>query len=380
MRRGDKSAAWADLQPYQLATYLAATGWQSDGLVGKYAEVWHRPAGEDRDDAEVVVPQVASLRDYQQRVRDALESLSDFQARPVDTILDDIIGQKADQISVRVFHHDVAEGTIPLDDGVLLNEKARDLMVASVLSTLSKRRHFTGARPPEAKQYLDSLRLGQTEVGSYIVNVIAPILPVQADQQSIEAVPFARVVTQTLTAGLDALDKAIDRFAAGEPMTVFDDAVGQGASANMCDALKGLSGTQSTRGIEISVAPSGLEPVSSATQTFVFSAERVSVIETAGEYYKENYVLPNRTITGFVKRLDRPHDQEVGTVQIEATLPDGTERNVAVELGPQNYEEAYAAHGAKQVVECSGDLHVNSRSARLLSPAGFRVYRNGELF
>jgi uncharacterized protein YwlG (UPF0340 family) len=41
-----------------------------------------------------------------------------------------------------------------------------------------------GRRSPEVKAYIDSLRLGQTEVGSHIVNVIAPVGPSQSNQGS----------------------------------------------------------------------------------------------------------------------------------------------------------------------------------------------------
>ncbi|MBT2325548.1 hypothetical protein J7E62_24750 [Variovorax paradoxus] len=278
-----------------------------------------------------------------------------------------------------MFHHDVKEGTIPLEDGVLLNQKARDLMASAVLSTISKRKHFSGARPPEATSYLDSLRLGQTEIGSYVVNVIAPSTPVPVDLETIPLPGLSTLVTANLTASLEALSGAIDAYEEQGDLSVFDKAIERGASANMCDALVGLSGSQKQRGFEISIAPSIHEQFRLPPKTFVFEPEGVARLAAASEYYKDNYVLPDRTITGVIKRLDRPADEEWGTITVTAHLGE-IEKNVIVELGKEDYLDAITAHRAKEVVQVAGDLHVTARTARLLNPVGFRVLRAGDLF
>ena len=113
---------------------------------------------------------------------DAVIAISLLEVRSPLTVLKEVMGYFADLVRIRVFHNDVDAGTIPINDGVLLNIRARDLMTSAVMSTASKRRHFMGKRSPEVKAYIDSLRLGQTEVGSYIVNIIAPVGPSQSDQ------------------------------------------------------------------------------------------------------------------------------------------------------------------------------------------------------
>ena len=368
----------AELRPHQLSTYLSQSGWRDDGAFGKFASIWHRPEPELLE-AEVLAPISSVAKDFFERMADAVSAIGVFEGRTAIDVAKTVAGTLADAIRVRVFHDDVEDGSIPLEDGVLLNQKARDLMASAVMSTLSKRRHFAGSRPPEAAQYLASLRLGQTEIGSYVVNVIAPAGPPRVDQTSIPLTSFASVVSENLASGLNALSAASNDYETGEDLSVFDAAVQRGASANMCDALVGLSGSQRQRGFEISISPLGNDMSRQALLTFLFEPARVATIAAASEYYKDNYVLLGRLVVGLVKRLDRRPGDESGTVTIATTISD-SEKNVMVELGNDEYLEAIAAHRAKQPVQVTGDLHVSPRTARLLNPQGFGVLRSGDLF
>ena len=367
-----------NVAPFQLEGYMLNNGWQKDGDLGRVATIWHRPEA-DRVDAEVILPLSTGAKDFRDRMIDAVTAIASFEGRPLVDVVKDTLGHHADLIRVRVIADDVDEGTIPINDGVLLNERARDLLVAAANGTLQKRKHFSGPQAKEAKEYIDSLRLGQTEIGSYVVNVIAPMKMIHVDQDALDPVPLAKIITATLASSLQALSSAARAFTNTADLSVFDEAVLQGASANMCDALVGLGGTDKKRSFEISIAPSRSGTFKSERQTFEFGIEEVSGIAAAASYYKENYVLENRTITGFIKRLDRPHGEQNGTVSITALLAD-VDKNISVELGAEDYDRAITAHKANDAVQCSGDIHVTPRTAKLLNPKGFRVVKTDDLF
>lgn len=361
----------------RVAAYLQDSGWRHDGDIGGLATIWHRPEP-DRNDAEIILPLSEVVLDFRARMIDVFVALTDFERRSLAQIVKDILGYFADHVRIRIFHTDVDEGTIPLNDGVMLNFRARDLMAAAAMSTTSKQRHFSGKRSKEANEYIDSLRLGQTEIGSYIVNVLAPV-PVVPPEQAFETVPMSRVVTENLRSGLEALSLAIERFSSGRELSVFDEAIPNGVSANMCDALVGFSGAQKQRGFEISITPSRVLEFASSVQTFRFDVDAVKMMVDASAYYKDDYVLPAYTIVGTIKRLDRPLGDEVGTVTVDAQVG-GVEKHVAIQLGPEEYLEAVNAHKQRAAVRCYGDLHVKARTATLLNPSGFEVLSSGDLF
>lgn len=307
-------------------------------------------------------------------------AIAEFEDRPIDDIIRDVSGHYADLISVRVIHADVEGGTIPANDGVRLNQYARDLMTSAALSLEKKRRHFRGTRSATTTAFVETLRLRQTERGSYIVNIIAPLPREVADQPPLEHVPITSAVTANLTAGLTALNHAIDEFEVSGARAGFDMAMVEGASANMCDALVGLSGIEKKRSFEISITPSraGGSPASPAT--FVFSTQRVARLVEASAYYKQDYVVTSKVVQGFIKRLDRAQGDEHGTIWVEAMV-DGVGKQVAIDLGPEDYVDAIMAHRRNDIVRCSGDVHVTPRTAKLINPTGFQVVLGvGDLF
>ncbi|KAI1698529.1 hypothetical protein Ddc_19046 [Ditylenchus destructor] len=142
----------------------------------------HHLASLRRQQCRGRAPGRESLKDFEQRISDALNSIAEQEQRPVSEVLVDVRRAFADLIAVRVIHDDTSEGTIPINDGVLLVARARDMLKSAALALYAKRRQFSGHPTDEAKAYLDSLLLGQTEVGSYVINVFAPIPPPQPAQ------------------------------------------------------------------------------------------------------------------------------------------------------------------------------------------------------
>jgi len=378
MSREDILRRLADITPDQLSAYLTLRGWSNDGSIGSLASIWHRPEPQQKD-VEILLPIAVDAKDFKDRLYDAVDALGAYEARSPIDVISDVLGHFADRIRVRVFHIDVEGGTIPLDDGVLLNERARDLMEAAACASLSKRRQFMGRKPEEATEYIKTLRLGQTEIGSYVVNIIAPMPPQETNQLGLPSIPIANLVTATLSSGLRALDSAIQTVSNSGNTVAYDEAVNNGVSANLCDALVGLSGANIRRGFEVVITPAGASAEVNPVSTFLFDRDKVERVAEAAAYYKrEDYTLQDRTITGSIEKLDRPVAEQRGTVTI-ATVLNGQHKNVSVELDENEYQQAVDAHGRKDVVQCSGDVRVTARAARLINAHGFRVIRNGEL-
>lgn len=380
MKRASLRSQASSFAEGQLRSYLIATGWFEVDLLEGVASVWRRPAHEVSD-AELLLPLSGNLRDFHDRMADFFLALSEFEGRDVDVVLQALKLSAIDLVAVQVRHDDVLDGTIPLDDGVLLNQRARDLMTSAVLSTLSKRRHFQGNRPPEASAYLARLRLGQTKIGSYVVNILAPVGAISSPQGTLESITLSQTVTSNLASALQALTHAVGEYKRTKDQAVFDLAVERGASANMCEALASFSGTNRSRSFSLRLDPApGPSFDRGQSLSFEFEAADAQILGEAADYFRDNYVLPDRTIRGMVKRLDRLPGAESGTVTITAPLIGGQDKNIAVELFSEAYTEAIHAHERKVAVECRGDVHVTPRSARLLNASGFRVFWNGQLF
>ncbi len=360
----------------QIEGYFHLTGWFEEARFDDgYASVWHR---NDDDLAEVVLPLNSESGDYEPRLLDALNAVARFENRSVSTLAAAISDIGADIVRVRVVHGDVNDGSIPLQEGVELNERARDMMLAAAMASVQKKKIFLGSRGDITLGYMKSLRLGQTSVGSYVVNVIAPIPPHSNELPTVK--PFARVVTENLADSLVALSDAASTYEDTSDLSVFDESVSRGVSANMCEAILGMSGRHRQRSVVVSVVASPNIPNELPVASIRFNVSQFDAIETAAEYLKGDYILPDRTIRGYVKRLDREHGIEEGSVSITAVLFGKNEKHVSVALKPREYAEAIRAHEKGFVVEIHGDIHVTPRTATMLNASGFRVFENGDLF
>ncbi|MGV2896669.1 hypothetical protein ACNPPY_12815 [Achromobacter sp. AGC78] len=161
-------------------------------------------------------------------------------------------------------------------------------------------------------------------------------------------------------------------------LRAFDEAVLAGASSNMSDALLGFSGEKHNRAFEIAVTAAARPLFETVPEKFVFGGKYVAVLETATGYYKDDYVLPQRRLTGHITKLSRPKDQTSGTITVESTLGD-FDRKVQIELTGDDYHQAVVAHDNSKMVRVEGDVHIKSKSAQLLSPQNFGVIENEDL-
>lgn len=360
----------------QLQAYLQSKYWYEDGKIRSVATIWHQHADQE---AEVVLP-FPYVKDYRQRLRDAVTAVASFEKRDALEVIKDVTRLLANVISVRVIHADTKDGTIPINDGVLLISKAKDLLLAAAMSIHAKKKQFIGPSPKDVRAYVDALLLGQTEVGSYVVNVIASLSGNDAASDHIgENTSLAQAVTLNLITGLEALTTASDEFDSRQSLRVFDAAVQRGASANMCDALLGLSGADRNRSFEIKVTSDTSPMFISEAKIFSFDANYIEKLTQASAYYKEDYVLADRRLTGFVKKLSRPQGDNAGTITIQCTVEE-VERLVNIDLEGEDYHNAVLAHDKQSYVQCTGDVHIKSRSARLLNLQGFKVVDINELF
>jgi hypothetical protein len=357
---------------------LQSKQWFEDGKIRSVATVWHRRE-DDAAEAEVILP-LPSVKDYRQRLREALFAIATFEKREVVDVLNEVKRLFSNVITVRVVHADTAHGTIPISDGVLLISKAKDLVIAAAHSMYSKRKQFIGPTPKEAKSYLDTLLLGQTEIGSYVVNVIAPIQnSFVGDQVTAEDIPLAQAITSNLVTGLEGLERAGAVYEERGDLKAFDAAILAGASANMCDALLGFSGEKHNRSFEITVTAAPGPMFESEPRKFQFDARHVELLEKATSYYKDDYVLHQRTLIGYIRKLSRQKDEISGTVTLQAQVGD-VERNVLVELSGDDYHLAVLAHDHSEPIKVSGDVHIKSKRSRLLNPVNFGVIKVEDLF
>jgi hypothetical protein len=364
------------LKPLEMAAYLRAKGWrQVADLAGK-GSLWLLKT--DSREFDVTLPARRELGDYVLRIAEVLRTVADAEGRSQIDVMRDVQTTTADLIRVRAPSRNAENGTLPLDQAVAFVERSRDLMLAAACAAIDKRPVYAKRKAQQAMDYLGHVLMGQTERGSYVLTILSPVAPeLRPAQESLLPVepedPYERVVTRTLMVGLKALNEAARQAAAEGKMTPFQEAVSRGVSANLCDALVGLSSVSTGEGLDIQVSWSRTRPVDEATPVRVMlDSDSIPLIEEAARQFRETASTDDFEVDGVVTRLDRSPAATEGDVTITGHL-EGQMRRVTLRLSEDTYRHAIQAHEERRPVRCTGELVREGHGYRLLNPRRFEV-------
>jgi len=355
------------LRPLDVTSYLHSTGWNLASDLSDKASLWTLAGNHD---LEVLVPKRQAFGDYAIRVSDILSALSSVEKRSQLSVYADIAAIWSDLVRFRSPSRDVDQGTIALRAGVEFFEGARDALLAAACSAVVKKGNYPTRKPQQASDYIERVRLGQTERGSFVVTLLCPVTPKlnSATEGIFADDPFERKVTKTLMGSLEALKQASQHAAASADFGPFQEAIQDGVSANLCSAISRLGGASLEGGLEISVSWSRSRGPESTTPRRIFiEPDALPVIQEAARLFREREPREEFNLVGFVEELRRLETDPVGRVRI-AGLVDGAARRVSVDFDEPQYQIASEANTQRRIVSCTGALVKRGRSFSLLDP------------
>ncbi len=371
------------LSPAEMAAYLRSHHWEITREIGDKGAVWHR-SGESSRSPEILLPLRRDLDDYAERIADVLQILAETEASSQIDLLKDITESAADIIRIRLQGPAYDDGSLPIEQAAQVVEQARELMLAAACSTVQPRQVYRTRKPAQAIEYMHKVRLGQTERGSYVLNIRSAVPPRFSEKLSSPGVsqsvigsdePFERRVTLMLSSALAITRSALAHIAVTGDLTPFQDAVQEGVSANLCAALAGLNLEGNTQNVDIDFQWSPMRPLpfGTAPQTRIrLSGDTLTTLGEVARELRERTAYEDFELNGVVTALHREKGEGKGQITITG-LVDGSLRKIRVDLEASTYDLALSAHTQQLYVACEGELERDGRSYRLLSPRRFIV-------
>lgn len=373
--------ALRSLKPLELVQYLRFKGWQQDSELGSKATLWVRADGGGTD--EIVLPKRRDFADFDLRMAEVLKTLAKTEARSQLDILRDVQTASADLVRLRAPARDADDSSLAINAAVSFVESARDLMLAAACAAIDKRSYFATRKAQQATDYLDGVRMGQTERGSFVLTILSPVPPALKSEQGalfpIEPPePYERAVTRTLALSLTAVSAAAETAAAQGDLKPFIDAVQLGVSANLCEAIVRISAVSVNEGLDVAIAWSPSRAIATKTPSRIrLQGDAIPLIEEAARLFRETSTIDDFELQGAVIGLVRPEGALVGRITV-AGFVEGQARKVQIELLDSEYAKAITAHEQEAIVSCTGELVKNGRSYRLQNPRQFRLRRDGD--
>jgi len=342
------------ISPAALAAFARGEGWSKTEAYGSHADVY---AGAGRP--EIILPRTDRLADYASAVSRLIDVFAKVIERDELETYRDLIGADRDVVRVRAFGGD-DDGSVMLDAGVKIVAQARDMLLAAACAAKAPQPLYRAGANREANDYMRRVKLGQTEQGSFVVTLLAPVppllqpvqLPLDQAWANLEDEPMERMVTRRLMEALEASRTAAEMALSGDA-AAFENAVSSGVSANLCEAVAGL--IEQSQGLDISLTWARTRPTPEAHRKVVFSQNDAEILMEAARTFRLRQPKADVTLYGTVHKLKRDQDEVDGVVTLKAIVEDKMQSVRAV-LDQANYSTAVRAHDAQKQVIVTGDL------------------------
>ena len=340
------------VSPAALAAYARSQGWAKTEPHGGHADIY---VGDDR--CEIVLPRTDRLGDYASVVSRLVGVFGEVTEQDELDVYRDLVGADHDVVRVRAIGGE-DDGSVPLDEGVELVSQARDMLLAAACAATTPQPVYRAGANREAADYMKRVRLGQTEQGSFVVTLMAPVPPMLQPMPaeswaSFDDEPYERQVSRRLVQALEASRDAAERAHSGDGAPAFEQAVDAGVSANLCDAVASL--IERSSGLEVSVSWARTRPTPESRSRILFSGNDAGAFREAARTFRAREPRPDVKLFGSVRKLTRGEHEAEGQVMFKADV-DGKIQSVGAVLDQYNYSLAISAHEARNPVIVGGDL------------------------
>lgn len=351
---GDVSLGNHDLLPADVAEWLRIHGWTQIGSLGNVAQRWQSGS------TGVLVPLLPTTPDFTLRWSEMLSRLADTFDTDEGGVLLAVTKAGSDIAEFRASGQ--IDDSLPLGDAATLIDSVRRAIQASANAALQPRSYYGHSLPEAARDHARNVRMGQTRRGSYIVPVISRLPILQADDgddavlfDEITYQPFARNAMLRLAEGLTELRELTHGAASPSPSRVTESVV-RGVSSELCEAVANALETASITDLDVSFTWAERLPTASAPGAVRLESGSADLLRQVGSILKGEPVVGAQTVVGYVKRLDRGEDDEVGRITLRI-LDNDKARNVTLELNDDSYNIAGQANTDRRMVSATGVLY-----------------------
>ena len=360
----------------KIKSYLVKQNWvqikESETL-----SIWCAP--DKKTTVRIINPNIQA-EDSLEFIESTLEKLANYFKSSIELVLQAILNHqfpdKLGRMRFRVIADDVANGTIAFSEGIELLKSTRSFIENFVRSTQKKKAIFTGKKTTTVTNFMNEMQLGQTQKGSYVINVYYPIEQL-SPSEDLTQTSFAECVNQNITSGLAALSAYLnnEKNAPKNP----GDFIQKGISSNLCESLIRLSGKDHHRDVEVSLYD---DQANDRKHTFLLKKSNITQIKyIAQKLAKDEFEFDKYEVIG--KVIERHslsgNNEEGGRITVKMEIY-GRMRSINVELDPQNYKLANRAVNKNKQLRLLGKLRIKKGKGELIQPTNISILDDERLF
>jgi hypothetical protein len=347
------------------SNYLIGHQWLNEDKYNELFTIWHRPENNDFK-YELIVPENNNIRYFRETIEKILFVLADYYNKTTTQVVDDFNQLFQDKVKYSLKSEMTKNGLIPLGDGIRLLDNTKEMLAASFLSANKKKKNFLGPRPDAINNVLQSVELGQTEEGSFIINIYIPRDYFMGDESTLFEEPsFTRKALKLMESAVNSLIGKIDEYRETSNIEIFNTCIEQGVSSNFCHAISEIS-LNGKNDVFIDIEYFNGIDKDIEVKNIVIDKNIIPIIDKIEQYLHSDLIEEEYEIKGFVTMLRKEPDAVEGEITIAAWIEEKL-RRARMHLNPAQYPIAVQAHRDNIMLVCRGTLSIQDRVTRLLN-------------
>lgn len=285
---------------------------------------------------EIIIPNSENISDYEFRMEQLIMSLSAIEGRDANQILSDIKNIGFDIMQFHFISNKFDEGTMPLSSFAKAVESIDDIIRFEACSELNPQSQYTNPYG-EAKDLIEHCEIDQTQKGSYIINVRVPLgetylKTIKREQEYLRF--LGRKTIERLLSGINeakTLNLSSDIH--------FKETYDKKLNKQSCKAIKNLISNLKSAKVQINTKWDFSKPLEiEVPERAELLEQDKAIFETMEKYLVKIPERAEKMINGKIVDMKRNRDND--REQTITIYDDNLNRNVYLDISPENYELA----------------------------------------
>lgn len=161
------------------------------------------------DEYVALIPLVKEFSDYYRVMGETLQSIASFENRSIEALVNRILNPSYDIQKWRIANNYTSDGKIPFFSMTDTIEKIKDVLATAYLDTLNPTRFHKKVYTTDVNKNISEYSFGQTEIGSYILNILCPLGNYQYTifNPTEQDIPLNRKINMRLLSSIDNIQK-----------------------------------------------------------------------------------------------------------------------------------------------------------------------------
>ena len=281
------------------------------------------------------------LSDYYRILFDSIEEIAAFENKTVEEFINKLLNPSYDILKWRIASNATNKGRIPFFDMTDAIDRIKDLMASVCLDTMFPQKYHNMLYTGDVKKHLEKYSFGQTEIGSYIINLLCPLGNYEyALFNPEDELPLNRRINMNLLSSVNEIQDDLSN----NNKTKFDEDVDAGRySVNFLDSLSDMY--IQTKDVEMNIIADWNSRINNPTGFNISSVKLIpnycDEIQTVAEKYRPKKVQnTQKSFYGKISEISaNPELEGRDVVRIKiATIGDNEQKiNVNASLNYDTY-------------------------------------------